>query len=173
MNVKTVGKFKVTVNIDGVNSKYTFFAWNAHIQNGKYWTYNDVTRKNKAGVLYPNVFLAISKEKTSFKVEDYLFDGGKYSGNLVGKYLTSYYDFNKKVSTKSDYEFSMEENFSTIISEATNLPTQNPTEKSDESTQNPTMGQDEPQLPQGEELNISNLTLKRDNVYIVKSRYPN
>lgn len=112
LHIKASGRFKATISINGKSDDYEFFAWNAYIKNGKYWTYTDSARYNKSAVLYSKVYLSLSKVDSSFKVEDFLFNGGKYSENLVGKYLTSYYDFKKHKSTSTNYEYSLEE-FST------------------------------------------------------------
>lgn len=109
LQIKTSGRFKATISINGKSDDYEFFAWNAYIKNGKYWTYTDSARHTKAAVLHSKVYLSLSKVDSSFKVEDFLFNGGKYSKDLVGKYLTSYYDFKKHKSTTNNYEYSLED----------------------------------------------------------------
>lgn len=104
------GRFNVTVaKADGSNAtSYQFFSWNAYLKAGKFWTYKDAGKQTKASVLYSRTYLDVSEAKAQiFKVDDYVFASGMYGGELKGKYMTSYYDKTKNISTSSYYEYAM------------------------------------------------------------------
>lgn len=106
------GAFNAIVEVKDKKITLNFFAWNAYLKSGKYYTYNDEARKSKSNILSSKTYLALSatKSNNAFKVEDYLFKtGGKYNGELKGKYLTSYYDAVKDKSTVNNYEYSFKE----------------------------------------------------------------
>ena len=108
LKIVGIGHFDVTAVTNGKEENFKFFAWNAYLRNGKYYTYNDEARKSKSDVLYSKTYLALSatKNNNAFKVEDYLFETGKYKGELKGKYLTSYYDRSKDISSTSNIVYS-------------------------------------------------------------------
>ena len=106
------GRFKVTVTINGQSQIQDFFAWNAYLKSGKFWTYNDAEKKSKSSVLYSRTYLDLSEAKEQvFKVDDYVFSTGTFAGELKGKYVTSYYDKSTNKSTSSYYEYAMKTNF--------------------------------------------------------------
>lgn len=105
-----VGSFTLTVKKDNSEEKINFFAWNTYLKKGKYYVYNDENKTIKDGIIRSKTYLAISKTNNSsvFKIEDYFFKTGKYSGtNLKGKYITSYYNAKTDKSNTSYYRYSL------------------------------------------------------------------
>lgn len=112
IKIMGVGHFTVTIRANNKEEKMNFFAWNTYLEKGKYWTYQDVNRSKKAEIVYSKVYFAVSETENgkTLKIEDYFFKTGKYSGNLKGKYITSYYNKTTKKSTTSYYQYAFESN---------------------------------------------------------------
>ena len=107
-----IGRFKIIVKTSENDEKVIdFFAWNAYLKNGSYFTYADANKNRQLNAVTAKVYLALSKpNKITFKVEDHIMTTGNYKGNLNGKYLTSYFDGEK--SKTSNYEYSFKDNVS-------------------------------------------------------------
>lgn len=124
LKIVGTGHFNVTVKDAGTEKTYKFFAWNAYLKAGKYYTYNDAGKTQKSNVLYARTYLDLAKTENDsvFLVEEHLLATGVYSGSLNGKYLTSYYDIATNKSTTTYYEYA----FSSNLSEQPNPPKEEP-----------------------------------------------
>ena len=123
LQIVGVGNFTVSVKSDSTTKKIKFFAWNAFLKKGVYYTYNDAKRSSKTKVLYSQVYLAVenTSNNKAFLIKDYIFKTGKYSGTLKGKYITSYYNSSTNKSTTKYWEYSFNKNSnSTQDANATN-----------------------------------------------------
>ena len=103
-----VGNFTVTVKKGKTEKKIKFFAYNACQKKGTYYTYTDVNRTKKSKGLKGKAYLAVETTQNSktFKIKDYFFTTGSYSGTLKGKYIVSCYDSSTKKSKNRYWEYS-------------------------------------------------------------------
>ena len=120
------GNFIVTVKNGDIEEKKNFFAWNAYLKKGKYYTYTDSNRKEKSSKVRAKTFFSVSKTENSkaFKIDDCFIAKSDSSNTekFIGKYIRSYYNKKKNKSSTSNWKYSFKSNL-TEIAEISNVIT--------------------------------------------------
>lgn len=109
------GRFVVIVKKDSVEEKINFFAWNAYLKKGKYYTYTNVNRKEKSSKVRAKVYFAMSTTENAktLKIDDCFFSKNSSSERekIIGNYIKNYYNAKKNKSSSSNWKYSFSSKF--------------------------------------------------------------